>query len=213
MDLLLKLKAAGFYTYGLGVETFADRLLKSPSVNKLGTDAQDCENVLDAMLDIGLNPLINIILCVPESTVEELVHTIRVATRFILKDCQANVTPIMSVYPGAPLLSRPEYKYNTMSWTVPKTGETIKIHKYFTPWDPQIAMIYDNLRDEAANARLEIAKKTSVNFDTLPKPISALTTFTAVARLLKDKVLEEELAVAMMDMIERNHMHLVESEC
>ena len=58
MELLLKLKAAGFYTYGLGVETFADRLLKSPSVNKLGVDAQDCENVLDAMLDIGLNPLI-----------------------------------------------------------------------------------------------------------------------------------------------------------
>ncbi|MBL78537.1 MAG: hypothetical protein CMH70_00495 [Nitrosomonadaceae bacterium] len=213
MDLLLKLKEAGFYTYGLGVETFADRLLKSPSVNKLGVDAQDCENVLDAMLDIGMNPLINIILCVPESTVEEMVHTIRVATRFIMKDCQANVTPIMSCYPGAPMLNRPEYKYNTMSWTIPKTGETIKIMKYFTPWDPQIAMIYDNLRDETAKTRKEIVKKTAVNFDTLPKPISALTIFITVARLLKDKALEEELDLAMMDMIERNHMQLVESEC
>ena len=203
-ELLTKLKSAGFYTFGLGVETFSDRLLKSPSVNKVGITSEDCKIVLDAMLDIGLNPLINIILCVPESTVDDLIQTIRMTTRFILKGCQTNVTAIMNAFPGAPLLDRPEYKYNTMSWKVPDTGETIEILRYFIPWDPQIAEIYNNLREETAKTRLEIIKNTTINFDTLPKPISALTMFITVAKLLKNKELEDELVDVTLKLIEQN---------
>jgi radical SAM superfamily enzyme YgiQ (UPF0313 family) len=206
MDLLTKLKEAGFITFGLGVETFSDRLLRSPSVNKVGISAEDCKMVLDAMLDLGLNPLINIILCVPESTVDDLILTIRMTTRFILKGCQTNVTAIMNAFPGAPLLDRPEYKYNTMSFEVPEIGETIEILRYFTPWDPQIAEIYDNLREETAKTRLEIIKNTTINVDTLPKPVSGLTMFITVAKLLKNKKLEDELTAVTMELIKRNDL-------
>jgi radical SAM superfamily enzyme YgiQ (UPF0313 family) len=205
-ELLQVLKQAGFYTYGLGVETFSDRLLKSPSVNKVGINAQDCIDVLDAMLDTGLNPLINVILCVPESTVEELIHTMRVAAQFIVKGCQTNVTAIMNAFPGAPLLSMPEYKYNTLTFEVPITGDKFEILRYFTPRDPKISAIYDNLREETAETRKELVKKTTASFDTLPKPIAGLTMFITVARLLGDKELENEFTAVTLEMIRRNGM-------
>ena len=33
-ELIIKLKKAGFYHFGTGVETFAERLLRVPSINK-----------------------------------------------------------------------------------------------------------------------------------------------------------------------------------
>ena len=77
------MEKASFLSIGLGVETFSDRLLKCPSINKKGLTSADSLKVIDAMLSTKIVPQINIIIGIPESTPDELADTLTVLNVFL----------------------------------------------------------------------------------------------------------------------------------
>lgn len=175
---------AGFHSIGLGVETFSERLLRCPSVNKMGITVADCRMAVDALLARGLLPQINLILAVPESTVDEMVHSMRVGADYIRQGCQVAVTSLMKAIPGAPMLTSRDYAHTTLSWTNPETNRSVEIAHYFVPQDPQIAAIVHDI-EPASEEELRRWKANSPwQGGTTPKFLVGLATFIAVCRLL-----------------------------
>lgn len=179
------LRDAGFHSVGLGVETFSERLLRCASVNKVGVTVPDIELALDAMLAGGLLPQINLILGVPESTVEELMHSMRRGAEYIRRGCQVAVTSLMKAIPGAPMLTSRDYRYTTIEWKNPETGKQVRIAHYFLPNDPHIADIVHDI-EPASLTELDRWKENSPwKGGTTPKFLVGLASFIAVSRLLK----------------------------
>ena len=85
--MLRKLRKAGFYHFGTGVETFAERLLTVQSINKKGNVSEaDQHMVIKGLLEHGFSPSVNIILFVPEQTLDELFYTMKVSTEYMLQE-------------------------------------------------------------------------------------------------------------------------------
>ena len=82
--LIVKLKEAGFYHFGTGVETFSDKLLHSQSINKRAISEADQHMVIRGLLKHGFSPSVNLILFVPESTIEDIFNTMKIATEYML---------------------------------------------------------------------------------------------------------------------------------
>jgi len=190
-QLLKLLREAGFHNVGVGVETFSDHLLRAPSIHKVGIDEADCCNVLDAILQEGMVPTINLILGIPESTVDELIHTMKVAVRYVEKGAVAAVTPIMSSCPGAPLHGREGYPAGTKQWKNPFTGAATVISDYFIPHDPGMQAI---ARIDPATAweieRIQASFPWTI--PTVPKTISGLAYFIAAAKILDNPELADQ---------------------
>lgn len=138
-ELLALMKQAGFASIGLGVETFSDRLLKAPSVNKVACTAADVRAVLDTMLDLGLAPQTNLILGIPEYTLAELAETVETAFHYITRGCDVSTIRKMLALPGAPAFESGRYPYTTEQWANPYSGRTIDIAGHFIPEDPAVA--------------------------------------------------------------------------
>lgn len=186
-ELMQVLKRAGFHGFGLGVETFSNRLLKCPSVNKIGINESNCCHVLDALLEHGLVPTINIILGIPESTEEDIIYTMTKTAEYALKGCQFVVTEYLKSFPGAPIYQNNDFTIKTEAWRNPFNGKRTDIEKYFIPVDPVIADILDRIEEQSIE-ELEYVKKNSPWTDSIvPKSISGLSVFLAFSRLLGRK--------------------------
>ncbi|MBL4759652.1 MAG: radical SAM protein [Mariprofundaceae bacterium] len=137
-DLIKLMRKAGFMSIGMGIETYSDRILKAPSINKIGITAKDCHNVIGGLIEVGLVPQTNLILGIPEYTVDELVDTLETAFRYIRNGVDVAITAVMNSMPGAPIHTASLYKTIYRQWTNPYTGETLQIDDYFEPQDPII---------------------------------------------------------------------------
>ncbi|GEM_PF-1639728 len=184
-EFIESLHAAGFHSVGLGVETFSERLMRLPSVNKVGVTVADCRMAIDALLAKGLLPQINLILAIPESTVDELMQTMHAGAEYIRKGCQVAVTVLMKAIPGAPMLLCGDYRHSTIDWKNPETNQTVKIAHYFLPNDPQIADIVHDI-EPATLVELQRWKDNSPwQGGTTPKFLYGLAAFIAVSELLQ----------------------------
>lgn len=186
-DFLKLMHDAGFHSIGLGVETFSDRLLRMPSVNKVGVERKDIDIALEAMLVAGLLPQINLILAVPESTVDELMHSMRVGAEYISKGCQVAVTSLMKAIPGAPMLLSGDYKHTTIDWKNPITEKEVKIAHYFEPNDSQIHDIVHSIESSSLEELAKWKENSPWKGGTTPKFLFGLATFIAVSELLNKK--------------------------
>ncbi len=191
--LLAALVSAGFHTFGLGVETFSNRLLHCPSINKVGISADDCRLVLDAMLKSGLFPQINIILGIPESSIPELLTTIKIAGEYIAAGCQVSETNHLRALPGSPMEQSPHYQVAYTGWRNPQTGQQIKISDYFIPNDPQIAGVLENLDAASLKVLEEIKWRCAWSSALVPRSVNGISKFIAVAIGLGDAPLAAEL--------------------
>jgi len=184
-QLLEALAKAKFHNVSLGVETFSDRLLKCLSMNKVGLTSNDYHMVLHALMDHGLYTTINLILGIPESTVEELIETIQQTLEYVEKPCQLSVANRMQSFPGSPIFGLKDYPTTGSIWTNPITNQTTYIPVYYTPHNERMAAIISQL-NEAARVELENFKADNNLGDSMliPRTAIALCTFMAVARLL-----------------------------
>ncbi|MBI5447026.1 MAG: cobalamin B12-binding domain-containing protein [Deltaproteobacteria bacterium] len=203
LELVSALAAAGFHGIGLGVETFSDRLLASPSIHKVGIREADCRVVLDALMAAGLNPTINIILMVPESTVDDLVHSVEVAAEYLLKGCQVSVTTFMNSFPGARVHGRSDYPATFRVLEGPG-GERVTYTDVLVPHDPRLAAIMDGVKGAAAEEQERATNRYFDGSGGLPKAISSLTTFLAVAKLLNRRDVAERVSSAIRLLAARN---------
>lgn len=189
INLLLK---AGFQTFGLGVETFSDNLLKSRSINKIGVNVEDCNSVLNALLDKGLSPQINIIIGIPESTVDELLETIQVAVSYIERGCLVAVSNKLFMIPGSPIFYSGAYNVAKVYIKNPITDVDIEITKYIIPDNKDINMVVENIEKRAEEELKLIVKDTIWETSIVPRTILCMSYFIAIAKLLNKYVLVEE---------------------
>jgi len=184
LELIKIMKEAGFYSFGIGVETFPDSLRRSKSMNKVAYNEDEIYRVLDAMLEGGLAPTINIILGIPESTVEELIHTMKAGVECFNKGCQIAVTALMDSFPGSAIHGSKDYKVTYKEWKNPYTGEVVVIEDYFIPNNNEIANIVSQIRPLASVELNKIKAKNSWNNTLTPKGVTAISFFVATAKLL-----------------------------
>jgi len=202
-DLIKLCKKAGFYTFTLGIETFSDRLLKCPSVNKRGYKEYQIKLVLNAMLEVNLNPCINLILIIPDTTIEELVYTMKMSKEYVMKGCQLAPTSLMDILPGAPITQMPQYKYTTLSWKHDETSKEIRIEDVAIPNHPEIQKIYTQIKDVASDVRTYFLEHSLLTNDAVPKPLTGIFSFIAIARLLGMKELEDDFMKSAWKIVHR----------
>lgn len=199
--LIAQLAAAGFHSVGLGVETFSDRLLQAPTIHKQGIRAADCRAVLEALLEGGLCPQINIILGIPESTVADLVETLEVALGYILRGCQVATTPYILTVPGAPLTRLPGYATVHRTWRHPRTGETLQIADHLEPRDPAIAEAMAHLVEDTDRASAELLSASGWSGVALPKTALGLARFMGLASRVGARALADRLHAAALELL------------
>ena len=196
-----KMKAAGLVSIALGVETFVDRLLKSPSVNKVGVTSVDCTNVLDAMLDVGLTPLMNLIIGIPEQEPTELAFTLSTALGYIQRGCEINVTGPMYALPGAPLMTNPDYPIADQSWVHPQTGTTVSIPHRFIPRDAQIAALSERFEQDFSDTLDALMKERGWEGRILHKRAKNCLSLMVSARGIGDEALVERCRRVLDDLL------------
>ncbi len=184
-DALAAMARAGFLGLSLGVETFSQKLLKAPSINKVGVTVADCRKVLDAALRQGLVPQINIILGIPESTPDDLVETMLETCACIEKGCDVALVTRVEVYQGSPMSTNPDYTVRWRHWTNPHDGREVAIADYFEPRDPVIAHVCDHFKTAMAAELQAIKKERGWEGKTAHKRIVAFANLIAVSRLLE----------------------------
>jgi radical SAM superfamily enzyme YgiQ (UPF0313 family) len=212
-ELLDALKAAAFHSFGLGVETFSDRLLKCPSINKVGVRERTSRNVLDALGKKGLVPTINIILMIPESTIDDMIHSMKVATEYILKGYQVAMTPLMYAFPGAPVYGRREYPIRTKKWTNPHNKDVVTIVDYFVPHDKRLADIVDQIKRAEVHEVENIRRNSPWKGPAIPKPVSALCICSSIMKLLKRYDLADYFTNAVYELVERENSGAGRAAC
>lgn len=191
-DKLIKsLKEAGFNSVSLGVETFSNRLLKCPSINKSGINRSDCVMVIDALFEAGLIPQIDIILTIPESTVEELIQSMLMSVKYVRQGCQISITPLLKAAPGAAIYDSGNYAIRENKWVNIYNKNIVSISDYVIPHDPRVREIADRIEESAADELEKVKINTPWKGSTVPKFLVGLVVFISVAKLLKRCDLEE----------------------
>jgi len=184
LDLIDAMSKAGFDNIGLGVETFCERLLHVPSINKVGISVNDCRNVLDALLENKITPIIYIILGIPESSPAELLESIQQAVEYIRKGADVRVNQRMNVYPGSPSERKGAIDIVKKSWRCPQDHKQIEIEEYFVPMDQTVARVIDNVTEKGKSELNIIKSNRGWSKDYIPKCGIGLAYFIAVAKLL-----------------------------
>ncbi|MBF0419571.1 MAG: cobalamin-dependent protein [Magnetococcales bacterium] len=199
--LIQIMKDAGFHNISLGVETFSDRLLQCPSVNKSYMNTHDIHSVLNNMMDLGLFPTINLILGIPETCEDDLRLTIQSALHYLSMPCQISSVIYMRSFPGAPLWNAPGYPTMDKCWTHPKTGHCVKIPAYYCMHDPDMASLFDKL-EEITNEELHLLRIANGWNDSrlLFRTATAIATFSAIAKWIKSSELVTQTAHLMQNM-------------
>jgi len=200
-DFIDQLVLAGFHSLGLGVESFSDRLLTCPSMCKAGYGRADSLALIDAMLERGLVPQVNIILFIPESTPEEVMLSARTGMEIIAKGCQTAVTPLLFDIPGAPRHGDPDYPVTTTAFTNPESGETIDITGHFIPRDPLVARAAQGIVREAEELREAFVRDGHHGGASFPKTALGVFSLAAAARLLGHRDLASEWIAALAAMM------------
>lgn len=191
-EFIDKLAEAGFFSVGLGIETFNDRLLRCPSINKMGFTEEDSLKVLDCMLERGLIPIVFTIIVIPETTAEEVIHTMMQTVNLVKKGCQCSVTPLLNALPGAPIYGDSNYPAMTKTFKHPMTREDIEITTAFIPKDPKIADCASRVSD-MIKEEIQAFKNSGVwKYQNIPKTLAGILMFVAIAKLLGRNDLAKE---------------------
>jgi len=198
-ELMLKLKEAGFYHFGTGIETFSERLLMVPSINKKGNVSEkDQHLVIQGMLKYGFSPSLNVILFVPETTIEELFYVMKVSTEYMLKGTQIALTPLLRTHEGSGLTELIKkgltpIKAHYAQWKDPVTKEIFEHPLYAIPLNKQLSDFieqfnikeYDDMERISKDEQDRIIKKSGWDAKVVPRTITALAVFITLSKYLK----------------------------
>jgi len=218
-DLIIRLKKAGFYHFGTGVETFAERLLMVPSINKKGNVSEkDQHLVIQGLLKYGFSPSVNVILFVPETTIEELFHVMKVSTEYMLKGTQIAMTPLLRTHEGAGITEiikkgLTPIKASYAQWSDPVTKEVFKHPLYAIPLNKQLADFikqfnikeYDDMERISKVEQDRIVKKSGWDSKVVPRPVTALAVFITLSKYLKKDDWAEYFENSVYKILSRNN--------
>ena len=216
-ELIIKLKEAGFYHFGTGVETFSDKLLKTQSINKKAISEADQHMVIQALLKHGFSPSVNLILFIPESTIDDIMNTMKTATEYMLKGIQIAVTPLLRPNAGSGIwelitkgLTPIKAKY--AEWINPETNEIFKYPLYCIPLNEQLANFieqfdireYEDMENISRGEQERITSIAKWKSKVVPRPVTALSVFITLSRYLERYDMVEYFEKAVFEILGRN---------
>jgi methylmalonyl-CoA mutase cobalamin-binding subunit len=191
-EFMALLHEAGFHSVSLGVESFSERLLATPVMNKTGFTEENVMDIVSAMLETGIIPQVNIILFVPDTTKQEIMHNMHRGMQLIDMGCTTAVTTNLFCIPGAPACGDSNYPHTAIPHHCVASGKTIHISGNFIPRTPDIAAVAEAL-PKAQEAELATFRaRAAWPFEKVHKTMLGIITFIAVARLLGEQDQAEE---------------------
>lgn len=92
------MRRAGFGVIGYGIESFSRNVLREYGKEKI---YRCIEPVLQATLQAGLKPFLDIILCSPQSTLSDVRHTLEKCLEYIDRGCECAINPTVMPLAGS----------------------------------------------------------------------------------------------------------------
>ncbi len=152
IDLLAK---AGFKTLSMGIDNFVDRLRVTPMMNKSREmNKERCMKGLDALLAKGISPRINIILGVPETTLQDIRENCLLSLEYAKKGAELGTVTRVIAFPTSPATLSNKYEVNYKEWVNPANNRTIKYNGIFSLNNPEIEKVFQ-YHDEHYESYLE----------------------------------------------------------
>jgi len=97
-ERLAAMRSAGFRVLGFGIESFSRRTLAE--FNKAAIH-RHIEPMLQAALDAGITPFLDLILSSPRASLEDLAETLREGYRWLRRGCEIGMYPYVIPFSGA----------------------------------------------------------------------------------------------------------------
>lgn len=109
-ERLVAMRAAGFRVLGFGIESFSPDVLAEFNKARI---VPFIEPNLQAALDAGIRPFLDLILTSPRGTLEDLATTLREGFRWLLAGCEMGMYPYVIPFSGSAMADDPELIPNT----------------------------------------------------------------------------------------------------
>ena len=188
-ELLDVMKNAGVVNIALGVESFSDRMLSSPSINKNITK-NGAIIAVEGIRAAGLSPLMNIILLPPKIRVKDFEETVDTIIDQVKKGAQLSLYPFIDWFPGAAISDKIRsgaYYYTTEEYFNRKTRSRIKYPVSILPYDDELRKSAENLEKNKNAIMNDLQSGSKWPFKYPPQLIMGLITIAAVYRGLSDQ--------------------------
>lgn len=193
-QLMQALSRAGFHNVSIGVETFSDRLLKSPSINK-GVTSKNLHAVLHGLIENNLYTSINLILGIPEGTIGELLDTIWQALEYTDKPCHINLAIRMLSFPGSAIFDMDKYPTFDSIFVNPDNGKKILIKKYYKQHDPEMERILKQVEGATKGALEKFKSERNLGKSMLlPRLFISLIILSLIAKYANDDELSSVIS-------------------
>lgn len=111
-ERLAAMRRAGFRVLGFGVESFSPAVLEEFGKGRIEPYV---EPMLEAALELGITPFLDLILTSPRSGLGELAETLRSAYRWLLAGCEMGMYPYVIPFSGAVMARDPGLEPYTMT--------------------------------------------------------------------------------------------------
>jgi radical SAM superfamily enzyme YgiQ (UPF0313 family) len=111
VERLQAMRRAGFRVLGFGIESFSPRVLTE--FNKAQIH-RHIAPMLDAALDTGITPFLDLILSSPASTLDDVAITLREAHRWLVRGCEIGMYPYVIPFSGAAFARDPKLVPHTV---------------------------------------------------------------------------------------------------
>jgi radical SAM superfamily enzyme YgiQ (UPF0313 family) len=111
VERLDAMRRAGFRVLGFGIENFSPRVLAE--FNKAQIH-RHIEPMLNAALDAGITPFLDLILSSPKAALEDVAETLREAYRWLRRGCEIGMYPYVIPFSGAAFAKDPELAPHTV---------------------------------------------------------------------------------------------------
>ena len=170
------------------------------------------------MLKHGFSPSVNLILFIPESTVEDMYSTMKTATEYMLKGVQIAMTPLLRPNPGSgihELITKglTPIKAKWVEWKNPDTGKIFKHPLYCIPLDKKIAQFiedfeikeFEDMERISGPEQERIVKLVKWKSKVVPRPVTALSVFITLSRCLGRYDWVEYFEKAVFEILGRNN--------
>jgi anaerobic magnesium-protoporphyrin IX monomethyl ester cyclase len=111
VERLEVMRRAGFRVLGFGIESFSPRVLAE--FNKAQIH-RHIVPMLDAALDAGITPFLDLILSSPGSSLDDVATTLREAHRWLVRGCEIGMYPYVIPFSGAAFAQDPKLVPHTV---------------------------------------------------------------------------------------------------
>ena len=202
-ELLSALKDAGFVIVALGVESFSQYILDSPSIKKR-TTKEAALVAIEGMFEAGITPLMNIILLPPETDKEDFLETAELVVKYVRKGAQLSIAPTVDYFPGArisDMVKKGEYSHTVERAYSRKNGRHLFYPGSLLPKDPSMRKAYSDLKGNTTEIFNMLQTNPEWNYKYPPQVITGLVHIASIYRSLEMKEKYKEIINLIWDIV------------